>query len=87
MQGSYYLGKGFTFTVSGENLNTAPLGFYNGSKYVGPTIGIAMTGKFGSAMRIEAALRAARHHLYSPLLLNHRGVVHGAQDWERVGQG
>lgn len=32
-QGSYYLGKGFTITASGENMNNAPLGFYNGSKY------------------------------------------------------
>jgi TonB-dependent receptor len=31
-QGSYYLGKGFTFVVSGENMNNASLGFYNGSK-------------------------------------------------------
>jgi hypothetical protein len=32
-QGSYYLGKGFTITASGENMNNALLGFYNGSKY------------------------------------------------------
>jgi TonB-dependent receptor len=32
-QASYYLGHGFTVTASGENLNNAPLGFYNGSKY------------------------------------------------------
>jgi outer membrane receptor protein involved in Fe transport len=31
-QASYYLGKGFTFTASGENMNNAILGFYNGSK-------------------------------------------------------
>jgi TonB-dependent receptor len=31
-QASYYLGKGFTLTASGENLNNAILGFYNGSK-------------------------------------------------------
>jgi TonB-dependent receptor len=31
-QGSYYLGKGFTITASGENMNNAILGFYNGSK-------------------------------------------------------
>jgi TonB-dependent receptor len=31
-QGSYYMGKGFTFTVQGENLNNALLGFYNGDK-------------------------------------------------------
>ena len=30
-QASYYLGKGFTVTASGENLNNAILGFYNGS--------------------------------------------------------
>lgn len=30
-QASYYLGKGFTVTASGENLNNAVLGFYNGS--------------------------------------------------------
>ena len=29
----YYLGKGFTFTASGENMNNALLGFYNGNKY------------------------------------------------------
>jgi hypothetical protein len=31
-QASYYLGKGFTLTASGENMNNAILGFYNGSK-------------------------------------------------------
>ena len=31
-QASYYLGKGFTITAAGENLNNAPLGFYNGDK-------------------------------------------------------
>jgi TonB-dependent receptor len=30
-QASYYLGKGFTVTASGENMNNALLGFYNGS--------------------------------------------------------
>lgn len=30
-QASYYLGKGFTVTASGENMNNAILGFYNGS--------------------------------------------------------
>ena len=30
-QASYYLGKGFTITASGENMNNASLGFYNGS--------------------------------------------------------
>jgi TonB-dependent receptor len=32
-QASYYLGKGFTLTGSGENMNNALLGFYNGDKY------------------------------------------------------
>lgn len=32
-QASYYLGKGFTVSASGENMNNALLGFYNGSKY------------------------------------------------------
>lgn len=32
-QASYYLGHGFTISASGENMNNAPLGFYNGSKY------------------------------------------------------
>jgi TonB-dependent receptor len=31
-QASYYLGKRFTLTASGENMNNAILGFYNGSK-------------------------------------------------------
>lgn len=31
-QASYYLGKGFTAIASGENMNNAILGFYNGSK-------------------------------------------------------
>ena len=31
-QASYYIGKGFTITGSGENMNNAILGFYNGSK-------------------------------------------------------
>lgn len=31
-QASYYLGKGFTVLASGENMNNAILGFYNGSK-------------------------------------------------------
>lgn len=31
-QASYYLGKGFTITASGENMNNALLGFYNGDK-------------------------------------------------------
>jgi TonB-dependent receptor len=30
-QGSYYLGKGLTFTVAGLNLNNEVFGFYNGS--------------------------------------------------------
>lgn len=30
-QASYYVGKGFTVTGSGENMNNALLGFYNGS--------------------------------------------------------
>jgi len=34
-QGSYYLGKGLTFTAAGLNLNNAVFGFYNGDpKYV-----------------------------------------------------
>jgi TonB-dependent receptor len=32
-QASYHIGKGFTITGSGENMNNAILGFYNGSKY------------------------------------------------------
>jgi len=32
-QASYYIGKGFTISASGENMNNAPLGFYNGNKY------------------------------------------------------
>lgn len=32
-QASYYIGRGFTVTGSGENMNNALLGFYNGSKY------------------------------------------------------
>ena len=32
-QASYYIGRGFTVTGSGENMNNAILGFYNGSKY------------------------------------------------------
>jgi TonB-dependent receptor len=32
-QASYYVGKGFTITGSGENMNNALLGFYNGDKY------------------------------------------------------
>jgi TonB-dependent receptor len=32
-QASYYMGRGFTFAVQGENLNNALLGFYNGDKY------------------------------------------------------
>jgi TonB-dependent receptor len=32
-QASYYVGKGFTITGSGENMNNAILGFYNGNKY------------------------------------------------------
>jgi TonB-dependent receptor len=31
-QASYYIGKGFTVLASGENMNNAILGFYNGSK-------------------------------------------------------
>lgn len=31
-QASYKIGKGFTITASGENMNNASLGFYNGSK-------------------------------------------------------
>ena len=31
-QASYYVGKGFTITGSGENMNNAILGFYNGSE-------------------------------------------------------
>jgi TonB-dependent receptor len=31
-QASYYIGKGFTAIASGENMNNAILGFYNGSK-------------------------------------------------------
>ena len=30
-QGSYYLGRGFTVIASGQNMNNAVFGFYNGS--------------------------------------------------------
>ena len=30
-QGSYYIGKGFTAIASGQNMNNAVFGFYNGS--------------------------------------------------------